>query len=158
MTSVHRVPANPIAPSSRAQAGDSANSTSAPQGSIAGRSGVNSFTRPATPARIASIFTRSSADSSSFSAGVVRVHLGGRARADQRGAHRGVTEHPRQRDLAHGSPRGSATSLTQALDHADVGLEIVAAEDRLAEGHAVAAPVTRGIEGRRRRERAVSRP
>src|SRR6185503_20126625 len=87
-----------------------------------------------------------------LSAGVVGVHLRGRAGADQRGTDGRLPEHPGQRDLAHAHTTRLRHLAPEALDHADVRLEVVGTEDRLAERHAVSAPVTGGIERRRRRE------
>src|SRR2546422_11147598 len=61
-----------------------------------------------------------------------------------------MPEHPGERDLAQGNATRLGDLPAEPLDHADVRLEIVAAEDGLAEGHAVAAPVAGGVrEGRR---------
>src|SRR5262245_4514534 len=84
---------------------------------------------------------------------VVRVHLGGRARADQRGADGRVPEHPGERDLAQRHAARLGDLAAEPLDHRDVGLEVLAAEDRLAECHAATPPVARGLaEARRGRE------
>src|SRR5262245_27910816 len=86
---------------------------------------------------------------------VVRVHLGGRACSDQRGADGRVPEHPGERDLAQRHAAVLGDFPAQPLDHGDVGLEVLAAEDRLAERHTATPPVARGLaEIRRGREGA----
>src|SRR5262249_35405971 len=96
-----------------------------------------------------------------LAAGVVRVDLVRRPSTDQRGADGGIAEPPRQRDLAQRPPARLGDLLAEAIDHADVGLEVLAPEDRLAERHAAAAPVAGGLTevGRRgegSREQAVA--
>jgi len=47
----------------------------------------------------------------------------------QRGADRGIAEHPGQSDLTQGHAARLGDFAAKPLDHADVRLEIVAAED-----------------------------
>src|SRR5262249_21257724 len=86
---------------------------------------------------------------------VVRVDLGGRARPDQRAPDRRIPEPPAERDLAQRHPARLRDLALQPPAPRDVGLKIIAAEDRLAECHPAAPPVARGLaEVRRGREDA----
>src|SRR5262245_10783355 len=76
---------------------------------------------------------------------VVGVDLRRRTRPDERGAVGRIPEHPGERDLAQRYAARLGDLASEPLDHGDVGLEIVAAEDRLAEGHTAAPPVARGL-------------
>src|SRR5207245_5198639 len=59
-----------------------------------------------------------------------------------------------RRGLAHRRAPRRGDLAADPLDHADVRLEIVRAEDGLTECHAVGAPVAGGVERRRRGEGA----
>src|SRR5262249_42735293 len=73
---------------------------------------------------------------------------GRRASAHERCADRGMTEHPGEGDLAQRHAPRVGDLAAEPLHHGDIRPEVVAAKDRLPEGHAVASPVVPRIEAR----------